>query len=81
KRKFFYAMQPKISYLPLIFLKFSVQFKDFFTSFRFLFPFLSNRGKDEKILSLREELLEETNSFRRDLAKEVYNQDMIAFEE
>lgn len=42
---------------------------------------LSNRGKDEKILSLREELLEETDSFRRDLAKEVYNQDMIAFEE
>ena len=42
---------------------------------------LSTRGKDEEILALREELLEELESFRCDLAKEVYNKEMIFFEE
>lgn len=40
---------------------------------------LSTRGKDEEILALREELLEELESFRCDLAKEVYNEEMYFF--
>lgn len=42
---------------------------------------LPSRGKDEEILNLRENLLEELKSFRQDLAKKIYKEEMVSFEE